>query len=51
MVLSELPVMMRCSQDGLNATARISRSWAWILVCGAVEERVSQLDGGVGEWG
>lgn len=42
--LSELPVMSRCSDAGLNATARISRSWASDFVVGSAGARVSQLE-------
>lgn len=42
--LSALPVTRRCSAAGLKDTARISLSWAWILVDASVGALVSQLE-------
>jgi hypothetical protein len=41
--LSALPVTSRCSVAGLNATARISESWAWTFSLGSVGVLVSHL--------
>ena len=42
--LSALPVTSRCSVAGLNATARISESWAWTFSLGSVGVLVSHLE-------